>query len=125
MNNPRIVRQDGSFFLFGINGDKSRCATLNKDWIKPPITVPHSAKERILAELDQMDYNEGFFYPDFEHINHVIRKRFSRRQWRTAGQALRYRRFLLEIFAYAGEQILRTLSAKRPRGRVLNPYAFT
>jgi hypothetical protein len=77
MNNPRIVRQDGSFFLFGINGDKSRCAALNKDWIKSPITIPHRAKERILAELDQMDYTEGFFYPDFEHINHIIRKRFS------------------------------------------------
>ncbi|MDR1074483.1 MAG: hypothetical protein LBL45_12585 [Treponema sp.] len=33
-----------------------------------------------LEELDKMDFNEGFFYPDFEHFSDVICKRYSKNQ---------------------------------------------
>jgi hypothetical protein len=40
------------------------------------------------------------------------------------GRALRYRRFNLEIFAYAGEQISRTPSMNRIRLRLINTKIF-
>jgi hypothetical protein len=78
MNNPRIIRQDGYFFLFGIDGEKKNCAKMPSDWIKDPIIIPSRYKESILEELDKMDFNEGFFYPDFEHVNNVIRRRYGK-----------------------------------------------
>jgi len=81
MNNPRIIRQSGYFFLFGINGEKKNCAKMPEKWIKDPIVIPAASKEPILKELDRMGYDEGFFYPDFEHVNNVIRRRYgSKRQ---------------------------------------------
>jgi len=77
MNNPRIIRQDGYFFLFGIEGEKKNCAKMPPEWIRDPITIPAEHKQDILAELKTMDYHEGFFYPDFEHVSEVIRERYS------------------------------------------------
>jgi hypothetical protein len=78
MNNPRIVRQDGYFFLFGVDGEKKNCAQLPQKWIKTPIVIPAKYKGAILEELDTMNINEAFVYPDFEHVNNVIRRRYSR-----------------------------------------------
>jgi hypothetical protein len=77
MNNPRIVRQQGYFFLFGIDGKKEKCAKLKNDWIKDPIVIPADCKKPILNELADMGYDEGFFYPDFEHVNNVLRTRYA------------------------------------------------
>lgn len=79
MNNPRIIRQDGYFFLFGVNGEKKNCAELPPIWIKTQITIPAKYKESILEELDTMNINEGFVYPDFEHIKNMIRRRYSKK----------------------------------------------
>jgi hypothetical protein len=77
MNNPRIIRQDGYFFLFGIQGEKKNPATLPQEWIQSPLTVPARYKKAILAELDALNINEGYMYPDFQHVNEVLRKRYS------------------------------------------------
>ncbi|MDR0375597.1 MAG: FRG domain-containing protein [Treponema sp.] len=79
MNNPRIIRQDGHFFLFGITGDKKDCAKMPREWIKDHIVIPARYKKPILEELDTMDFNEGFFYPDFEHVSSAIRKRYGKK----------------------------------------------
>jgi hypothetical protein len=67
MNNPRI------------NGEKKRCAKMKADWIKDPIIILAKYKKLILEEPDKMDFNEGFFYPDFEHYSNVIHKRYSKK----------------------------------------------
>ncbi|MDR2446462.1 MAG: FRG domain-containing protein [Treponema sp.] len=79
MNNPRIIRQDGCFFLFGVTGEKKDCAKMPPEWIKDHIVIPANSKKRILEELDKMDFNEGFFYPDLEHYSNVIRKRYHKK----------------------------------------------
>jgi hypothetical protein len=81
MNNPRIIRQQGFFFLFGIKDEKKNCAKMPDEWIKGSIIIPASSKETILRELASMGYDEGFFYPDYEHFNNVIRRRYGGK-WR-------------------------------------------
>ncbi|GAB6392751.1 MAG: FRG domain-containing protein [Treponematales bacterium] len=76
MNSPRIIRQDGYFFLFGFKDRKETCSKLPQDWILDPISIPSEAKQTILEQLDAMDINEGFVYPDFEHVNNVIKKHY-------------------------------------------------
>jgi hypothetical protein len=78
MNNPRIIRQSGYFFLFGINGKKEKYAKMPPEWIKDEIIIPAQYKQSILEELNTMDYNEGFFYPDFEHVSNVLRRRYGK-----------------------------------------------
>jgi len=79
MNNPRIVRQDGYFFLFGIEYEKKHCAKLNPDWIDDTkFLIPHNAKQKILNELDMLNINEAFVFPDYEHISNVIKKRYEK-----------------------------------------------
>jgi hypothetical protein len=76
-NNPRIIRQDGYFFLFGIDYEKKHCAKLNPRWIQDRhYLIPHEYKENILAELDILNINEAFIYPDYEHISNTIRTRY-------------------------------------------------
>ena len=79
MNNPRIVRQDGYFFLFGIHFEKKNCAKLNPDWIDDKkLLIPHDAKQKILEELNILNINEAFVFPDYEHISTDIRKRYKK-----------------------------------------------
>ncbi len=79
MNNPRIIRQDGYFFLFGIHYEKKECAKINPDWIDDrSIIIPHDAKKRILKELNQLNINESFVYPDYEHISTYITEKYKK-----------------------------------------------
>jgi hypothetical protein len=79
MNNPRIIRQDGYFFLFGIDYEKKNCAKLIPDWIDDrQFLIPHDAKQNILKELDMLNINEAFVYPDYEHISTDIRKKYKK-----------------------------------------------
>jgi len=79
MNNPRIVRQDGYFFLFGVKYKKKECAELSPGWIdKTKYTIPCGAKNDILKELDILNINEAFVFPDFEHISADIRERYKK-----------------------------------------------
>ncbi|MDR0410802.1 MAG: hypothetical protein LBH75_02370 [Treponema sp.] len=50
-----------------------------QEWIKDHIVISARYKKPILEELDTMDFNEGFFYPDFEHVSSAIRKRYGKK----------------------------------------------
>ncbi|MDR3266829.1 MAG: FRG domain-containing protein [Tannerella sp.] len=78
MNNPRIIRQAGYFLLFGVSGEKKNPAKIPNEWIGESISIPAKYKKSILEELNTMDYNEGFFYPDFEHVSNVLRRRYGK-----------------------------------------------
>jgi hypothetical protein len=78
MNNPRIIRQDGYFFLFGINGEKASCASINPDWIRESIIVSGEAKQRIIKELDLLNIDAEFVFPDFAHCSLYMKERYAR-----------------------------------------------
>lgn len=72
-NNPRIIAQQGSFLLFGIQKKKVDGSYF---WTKQggadPVRrinvknfcIPHENKERILNELDQLNINESTVFPE-------------------------------------------------------------
>jgi hypothetical protein len=64
--------------LFGINEKKKNPAKIPAEWIGESIKIPAKYKKSILNELDTMDYNEGFFYTDFEHVNEIVRKHYGK-----------------------------------------------
>jgi hypothetical protein len=68
MNNPRILRQDGYFLLFGITNTKKQCAVINPKWVLSSVIIPKEAKKEIMKELDFMNINETFLFPDYQHL---------------------------------------------------------
>jgi hypothetical protein len=51
VNKPIIIRQDGRFFLFGVNGERKRCAIMRPEWIKDPIVILAGTKSPYLKSL--------------------------------------------------------------------------
>jgi hypothetical protein len=80
MNNERIRRQNGYFFLYGIDGDKKTPAKMNKDWIVEKITIPGNIKKPILKELDFLNINESSLYADYRHLSNGIQARYKNTQ---------------------------------------------
>jgi hypothetical protein len=78
-NNPRIIRQDGYFLLFGIDEVKSRPAKINDAWQVDEIIIPGNKKELLLNELDFLNINESFFFPDYKHLANTFCKNFRRK----------------------------------------------
>jgi hypothetical protein len=76
MNNPRIIRQDGYFFVFGIDGEKKSCAEIDQDWLGEPVTIPSAVKDALLEELNHLNINEAFVYPDYKHANEDVRHKY-------------------------------------------------
>jgi len=72
LNNERIIRQSGAFFLFGIANDtKDQPAELG---FKPSaIEIKASAKDKIIKELSLLGINEAFLFPEEERIMHQIK----------------------------------------------------
>ncbi|MDR3272469.1 MAG: FRG domain-containing protein [Flavobacteriaceae bacterium] len=78
MNNPRIIRQDGYFFVYGIDKDKKYPAIMNDKWILDTITISKDAKDPILEKLGLLNINETFVFPDYQHFNYALDKKYAR-----------------------------------------------
>lgn len=74
LNNERIIRQHGAFFIFGMGKSKNEPAEL-KD---KPITIQIKAKSkmRILKELEVLGVNEAALFPETDKIMKQIKWHF-------------------------------------------------
>ncbi len=75
LDNPRIVRQQGAFFLFGIqDGNKELMSTLDVQCEE--FTVKANAKAEILNELDQLSINQKFCFPEIDEVASYIKHKY-------------------------------------------------
>jgi hypothetical protein len=77
-NNPRIIRQDGYFLLFGIDEVKAKPARINPAWKADEIVIPGGKKEALLDELDYLNINESFFFPDYKHLANTFSTKYKK-----------------------------------------------
>ena len=72
LNNERILRQDGAFFIFGIDGDSKKDAKKLED---DPITfrIKADCKDSILEELRLLGINKASLFPEIENIMQEIK----------------------------------------------------
>lgn len=78
LDNARIVRQQGAFFLFGIKSDGSdkQIPIFNNNWITEEILIDHNAKENILKDLEMLGINEISLFPEIDYVAKYIKKNY-------------------------------------------------
>lgn len=76
-NNPRILRQQGAFLIFGINDKKINQADLNLEWIvsqqEKKLIIDAKSKVSILNELKSFGINHQTLFPELDkQAEHII-----------------------------------------------------
>lgn len=73
-DNPRIIRQSGAFFLYGINGNKSTPASLNFGYKVYIINKTH--KQKIRKQLEALGIDKSTLFPEVEHVAEHIKDKY-------------------------------------------------
>ena len=72
LSNQRISAQSGAFIVFGIMSelkeDSSKLFKIER------LSIPATAKEKILIELNHLDVNEHTLFPEIEHSAYYIKQ---------------------------------------------------
>jgi len=80
LDNQRIIKQDGAFFLFGIDKEKVNCAPFPKEWIFYPknqrLIIDKSKKEKILTQLKRFGITNSKIFPEIDNIAKDIKESF-------------------------------------------------
>lgn len=83
LNNSRILKQGGLFFLFGITNKKSAPAYIPDDWIlNKSLTnfdfiISKVEKQKILKDLDVMGVNDSTMFPELEQQAKYVKNMFA------------------------------------------------
>jgi hypothetical protein len=73
MNNPRIIRQSGAFFLFGIDGEKESPVELS---YTDCFDIDRNVKEEVLIELEQIGISKQTLFPEMETVLPLIAEKY-------------------------------------------------
>lgn len=77
MDNPRIIRQDGAFLLFGIKNNKSNPATIPDMYIQmPKIIIKKDHKKEILNKLETLGISAGSIFPEIDQVSSFIKNTY-------------------------------------------------
>ena len=80
MDNPRVIKQDGAFFLFGIDGCKNKPAEIDQKYIlskKNKIIIPANSKQRLIYNLELLGITEATIFPEIDSVAKYIRRKYS------------------------------------------------
>lgn len=80
LDNPRIIKQDGAFLLFGIEGEKENPAEVPAEYLLSndefKIIVKGSEKQKILEQLASLGISRSTVYPEIEHVAGYISEKY-------------------------------------------------
>lgn len=81
LDNPRIIRQDGAFFLFGIKGDKWNVADMPEHyWVssdRQRILITAGEKSKIREQLEAFGITQATIFPEIEKVAEHIKSNYS------------------------------------------------
>ena len=90
LDNPRIVRQQGAFLIFGAESSFVYNSTkpmpeIKKDWIikgnnNNKIIIKSSKKESILKELDKLCINKSTLFPEIDKVADYIKEKYTQKE---------------------------------------------
>ncbi|MFM5256359.1 FRG domain-containing protein [Aeromonas hydrophila] len=80
LDNPRIIKQDGYFILFGISDKKTSPAKIREYCFPqkkmPQILIPADKKEVILNELEVLGISNDTIFPDIDNVAKFIKSKY-------------------------------------------------
>jgi DNA-binding transcriptional ArsR family regulator len=68
LDNPRVIRQDGAFLLFGIDGDKTKPATLERHSVVVRIKINKDKKKELAVQLEALGISRATLFPEIEQV---------------------------------------------------------
>jgi len=78
MDNQRLIRQDGAFFLFGMHHDKLGNASVPNYWRFYPkdsrIIIKSRSKQKVLKLLSMMGINKAKLFPEVDQVSWFIKE---------------------------------------------------
>lgn len=81
LENPRIIRQDGAFLLFGVNVFKAEQAVVPPHYIASQgaqrILVIGPEKARIRSQLESLGISRGTVYPEIDRVAEHLRAHYA------------------------------------------------
>ena len=90
LDNPRIVRQQGAFLIFGADSSFVYNSTkpmpeIEKKWIikgnnNNKIIIKSSKKELILKELDKLGINKSTLFPEIDKVADYIKEKYTQKE---------------------------------------------
>lgn len=87
LDNPRIIRQDGAFFIFGINGHKLEPANVPEAYqvttSSSRLIINKSGKTKILEQLAALGINESTLFPEIDSVSRYLKERLKTKQKQT------------------------------------------
>lgn len=75
LDNPRIIRQSGAFFFYGINGDKSKPALLEFQY--KMYVINKNNKKKIRKQLEALGIDKSTLFPEVEHVAEHIKDKYN------------------------------------------------
>lgn len=80
LDNPRIIKQEGAFLLFGINNNKKNCADFSESkQVKidsKRLIVMRENKQKILDQLASLGIMKSTIYPEIEHVAMQMKNKY-------------------------------------------------
>ena len=84
LDNPRVIRQDGSFLLFGINQNKHELPSIPEDWLFYPngqkVIIESSKKALILKQLANIGISRDKLFPEIDMVSQFIKNEYGLNQ---------------------------------------------
>lgn len=72
LENPRIIRQEGAFLLFGCDGVKTRPASIPDRSVVTKLTINRDKKRVILEQLETLGLSKATLFPEIDAVaSHV------------------------------------------------------
>ncbi|WP_457790912.1 FRG domain-containing protein [Pseudomonas sp. PL-6] len=80
LDNPRIIKQDGAFLLFGMNTSKTNPAEVPSRYLASlgdlRMIIRGSDKRKILQQLELLGITKQSIYPEIEHVAGYIKNTY-------------------------------------------------
>ena len=73
LSNPRIIKQDGAFLLFGCQESKQQPAQLSESVIKHRFTIKNDKKRQIKSQLALLGVSQSTLFPEIDRVAEQIR----------------------------------------------------
>lgn len=76
LNNQRIIRQDGAFFLFGMSGRKENYAELPEEYKykSTRFIIPKESKQSLLEDLETLGITPAKLFPEIDCVAKYIKE---------------------------------------------------